>query len=47
MPTMVGDAEIVWRADRTGTIYASVEPIPNLFGQDYGLGTHIDLSWQS
>ena len=36
MPTMVGDAEIVWRADRTGTIYASVEPIPNLFGQDYG-----------
>ena len=36
MPTMVGDAEIVWRADRTGTVYANVEPIPDLFGQDYG-----------
>ena len=36
MPTMVGDAEILWRADRTGTVYANVEPIPGMFGQEYG-----------
>ena len=33
---LVEDAEILWRADRTGTVYASVEPIPSLFGQEYG-----------
>ena len=33
---MIEDAEILWRADRTGTVYAGVEPIPYLFGQDYG-----------
>lgn len=34
--TMVEDSEIVWRADRSGTIYVGVEPIPDLFGQEYG-----------
>jgi len=32
----VEDAEILWRADRTGVVYAGVEPIPLLFGQEYG-----------
>lgn len=42
-PLMIEDAEILWRADRTGTVYAGVEPIPYLFGQDYGSGVRYRL----
>jgi hypothetical protein len=34
--TFQESARIIWRADRTGPIYASVELLPALYGQTYG-----------
>ena len=40
---LIGDSQIVWRADCTGTVYANVEPIPYLYGQIYGAGVRYRL----
>jgi secreted trypsin-like serine protease len=37
-------ARIVWKADRTGPIYVSVELLPYLYGQDYGVQTRYWLT---
>jgi hypothetical protein len=37
-------ARLVWEADRTGPVYASVELLPNLYEQEYGPQTRYWLT---
>ena len=37
-------ARLVWEADRTGPVYASVELLPDLYGQEYGPQTRYWLT---
>ena len=40
----LGATQLVWEADRTGPVYASVELLPNLYEQEYGAQTRYWLT---